>query len=303
VDQRTVALVLSSLNYLDPIQVMGTSDMAFSWITTILDSRYPEDEQYQMAGHVMRLLGKQLDSSDPGPISVVEPIWVPPLVGFLSLCKKFHTVDSPPPSPHPGFIALRILSTSPGSAHFDATILPILTWALLPTHPLKSRGLALKIFHIFGSRWFSPQVKTVSEEDLEKLLQAVGDPFQLTSDPPPQDGDPEGAADYDCMMAAIVLIGFSSSDLWRNYLRPPNFTSCEKIMSTEEGRRAALKHISDTAAHAYPDFLRTSANVTAAIKRLRELQCSNTAEVVVMSARATGVGSPEDHETWRLIPP
>jgi len=277
---------------------MRTGEMGFLWITGILNSRYPEDERYQMASHVVRLLGKHLDSGVTGPISVVKPTWVAPLVGFLSLCEKYHTTDSPP---HPGSIALRILSTGPGPTHFDATILPVLTSTLLPTHPLQLRGLALKVFHTFVSGWFSSTMETVSDENLGEFLQAVGDPFQFTPDLPLKDGNPTSTADYEPMMAAAVLIEFSSSDLWQNHLHPPNFTSCEKIISTEEGRRAALKHMSYTAAHRYPEFLHTPPKVIAALKCLRELQCPNTAEVVVVWAQAAGVGTPTDHETWRSI--
>ena len=298
-DQHTLTLVLSALIHLDPIQVMGTGEMGFSWITAILDSRYPEDEQYQMAGHLVRLLGKQLDSGDPRTVSAVKPTWVAPLVRFLVLCEKFHTMDSPP---HPGPIALRILSISPGSAHFDTTILPILTWTLLPTHPLQSRGLALKIFHIFGSGWFSPQMQTVSGENIEMLLQAVGDPFQLTPDPPLQAGNPAGAADHDPMMSAVVLIEFASSDRWQKHLRRSNFTSCEEIASKEENRKI-LRVMLDNVADEWLGFARDSAKITAAIGRLRELQCLNTVEVVITWAQAAGVGSPEDHEAWRSIPP
>jgi len=272
--------------------------MGFSWIIAILDSGYPEDERYRMASHVVRLLGKQLDSGHLGPTSLVKPTWVAPLVRFLSLCERFHIMDSLPPSSHPGSIVLRILSTCPGSAHFDVTILPILTWTLLSTHPLQSRGLALKIFHIFGSGWFSPKIQTVSDENLEKLLQAVGDPFQLTSDPPIQDGNSTGTADRDSMNATVVLIRFASSDSWRKHLRPSNFTSCEEIVSKEEGRDA-LKQVLDRVADEWLRVPRDPAKITVAIGRLREFRCLNTIEGVIAWAQAAEIGNPEDHETWK----
>jgi len=274
---------------------MGTGDMAFSWITAILNSSYPEAGRYRMASHVVRLLGKQFDSGAPGPISVVNHTWVAPLVRFLSLCERFHTTDS---TPHPGTIALRILSTSPGSAHFDATILPILTWTLPPTHPLQSRGLALKIFHIFGSGWFSPQMETASGRDIGELLRAVGDPFQLTLDSPLQDVDTAGTA----MMATVVLIEFASSDRWKKHLRRSNFTSCEEIVSKEEGRDA-LKQVLNWVADEWLGYIRNPAKIATAVGRLRELQCSNIVEVIITWAQAAGVGSPQEHEAWRSTRP
>ena len=268
---------------------MDTIDTEFAWVAEILGSGFTEDEKYRMASHAVRLLGKRLDSGNPGPILVVGPTWVASLVRFLSLCEKFHNVDSPP---HPGSIALRILSTSPGPAHFDATILPILTWTLPSTHPLQSRGLALKIFYIFGSGWFSPQMETVSDEDRGKLLRAVDDPFQC----------PAGATDYEPMMAAVVLIKFASSVLWQKHLHPSNFTSCEEIASKEEGR-TSLRGMLDTVADEWLGLPRTPAKITAAIGRLRELRCLNTVEVIITWAQAAGVGSTEDHDAWRLVQP
>jgi len=55
-----------------------------------------------------------------------------------------------------------------------------------------------------------------------KFFQAFGDPFQvILTDLPLQDRNPAGTADYELMTAAVVLIEFSSSDLWRNHPRPP----------------------------------------------------------------------------------
>jgi len=248
-----------------------------------------------MASHVVRLLGKQLDSDGPGRISCVNGTWADPLARFLSLCEKFHTTDSPP---YPGSIALRLLSVSPESAGYGGMILPVLTWTLLPTHPLQWRGLALKIFHTFGFGWFSPQMQIVSDEDLGKFLQVVGDPFQYTPDLPLQDGNPAGPADYDPMNAAVVLIKFASSDLWRKHLRPSNFTSCEDIVSREEGR-AAFRKVLDTLVGEWSGLSRRPTKITTAIERLKELQCLNTVEVVITWAQDRGIGSPEDHEGWK----
>jgi len=274
---------------------MGTGERGFLWITEILNSRYPEGECYRIASQVVQLLGNHFYSKDLEHPIDVQPAWIPPLVGFLSLHERLYTTDSPS---YPGCIALRILSASRGSAHFGATILPFLTLALLPTHHHQSRSSALKVFHRFMSGWFSPQMENILDRDLENLLQAVGDPFQFTTDLPLQDGRPVGTADPEPTMAAVVLIKFASSDLWRNHLRRSNFTSCEEITSTEVGRRTVLGCMT---AHTWPEFLCTPPKVIAAIRRLEELQCSNTAEVVIMWARTAGVVNPLGHEAWGLI--
>jgi len=296
VAQHNLTLVLPTLTELDPFQVMDTGEFGFSWIDDVLNSSYPEGGRYQIASRIMALLGKYFYFTVPERVPYVQPTWMPPLLGFLSLCEKFYTTESPP---YPGFVALRILASAPLLTEFDATILPVLTPILLPTHPLQSRSLALKLFG-FTSRWLS-QMDNVPDQDLDRFLQAVGDPFQSISDPPLQDGQPAFTANYEPMMAAVVLIGLASSDLWQNHLRHSNFTSCEKTVSTEEGKRTALKWMLDEATCSWLKFLHTPARITTATRRLEDLQCLNTAEVVIMWAWTVGVVDPADHDGWRSI--
>jgi len=292
-DQHALTLVLSALVHLDPFQVTDTEERGFSWITEILSSKYPEDERYRMASKVVQLLGKHFDSTDPEHPLDVQYTWIPPLVGFLSLYERFYSADSPS---YPRSIALRILSTT---THFSTTILPLLTLALSPTHPLQSRSSTLKVFHRSMFGWFS-QKENVPDGDIESLLQAVGDPFKFIPDPPLHDGRPVDAVDYDPVMVVVILIEFALSNLWRDHLRDSNFTSCEETTSTEEGRRAVLGHM---VAHAWPESLCTPSNVIAAIRGLEELQCSNTAEVVIVWARTVGVMDPLGLEVGRPIQP
>jgi len=63
------------------------------------------------------------------------------------------------------------------------------------------------------SGWFSLRVENVLDQDLDKLLQAVGDPLQFTPHIPLQDGQPAFTSKYKPIMAAAVLIEFASSDL------------------------------------------------------------------------------------------
>ena len=296
--QNDLVSVLSALTQLNPFQVTDTGESGFLWITEVLNSGYPEGKQYQMASRIMELLGKHFYSTVPERVPYIQPAWMPPLLGFLSLCEKFYTTEPPP---YPGFVALRIISSNPRLSQFDAAMLPVLASMLLPTHPLQSRGLALKTFYGYMSGWFSSQLENVPDQDLDKLLQAVGDPFQFTSDPPPQDGQPVFASNYKPMVAVVVLIEFASSDLWRNHLCYSNFASCEEVLSSEEGKRTALTWMLRVATDSWLKFLYTPAKITAAIRRLEELQCLNTAEVVIMWAWTTGVVNPVDHDAWRSI--
>jgi len=285
------------LDHLNPFQAMGTGEMGFLWISEILNSRYSGYEQDLMISWVVHLLGKQFYSGGQEPFSDMQSVWIPPLLSYLTRCEKTYAES---PSPYSGSIVLGILSNSPGYANFGTTLLPILMSTLSPTHPLQSRSLALQIFHRFVSGWFSSRMETVSNSELEGLLRAVGDPFHSAPDIL-QDGKLIGTAEYNSMMAAVVLIEFASSDLWRNHLHRSNLASCEEIASTEEGMRAALSCIFDVTKESWPEFLCTPIKIVAAIRRLEELQCPNTAEVVIAWAWITGLGSVADRDGRKSI--
>ena len=286
---------LSALIHLDPHPFGDDIGLGLSWVTETLDSGYPERECFEMTGEVVRLLGKRFYSRDFH--ASVRSAWVPPLIAFLSLNEKFYSPDSPP---YPGYIALRILSASRGYSGFCETLLPVLASTLKATHPLQSRCLALKIFHTFVSGWFS-RTENVPDKDRGNLLEAIGDPFQFNPDLPLQDWKSLCGVDYEPMKAVVVLIEFASSELWRKHLRRSNFTSCEDIISTEEGRRSALRCMLNRATDSWPDFIDTPATIIAAVRRLEELKCPNTAEAVILWAWTFGVVSPWEHDAWGLI--
>jgi len=290
-DLDVLGSVISSLSNLDPLEVINSGKYGFLWLGDILNSRYPDDERHAAANRVIQLLGKRFYPTEPGP-EEFSSSWIPPLLDFLSLCEKLHSAE--------GSAALRILSYRQRYSDFGARIIPVLTSTLLPTHPLQSRVLALKIFRRFAPGWFSSQIETILHKDLDNFLQAIGDPFQFP-DYSLQDGRSVDTADYEPMEAAVILIEFASSDLWRNHLCRSNFNSCEESLFTEEGKRTALSCMLDTATRLLPDFLCTPAKVVAAVKRLEELQCLNMAETVLLWAWTANVMDVGDHSAWGLI--
>ena len=296
-DETDLTAVLRVLIDLNPFQVTGNGELGFSWIADILNSGYEEDARCRMAREVVRALGKHVFPDFSAPSTTVRSTWISPLLGFLSLCEKLgHTRLSLDPA----FAALHILSISPMSPDFATEILLILRSTLLPTHPLRSRSLALEIFTKFISGWFSPQIESIPSEALDNLLQAVGDPFKFP-DPPLQDGKPVAPSRYRPMMAVVVLIEFASSPLWRNHLRHSNFASCEEAVSTREGKRTIFRDVLEAERSILPKFLHTAAKVDMAIRCLEELRCLNTTEVVIMWAWAIGAVHPVGRDDWRLI--
>ena len=265
--------------------------MGFLWIREILNSGYPEEEQYWMASEVVRLLWKY-HALRKRPLDV-RPAWVPPLLKFLSLCENFPTTASPP---HAGLVTLYILSGGPQDVDFGPVIPPTLASMLSSDHPLRSRKLALAAFRNFLFGWFS-QMETVSGHHLSKLFQAVGDPLHF----PPELPQLEMPVYYEPMRVAVALTEFASSELWWNHLHPSNFASCENILSTGEGRRSALREMFWIALWEWPEFLSTPAKIVAAVRRLEELQCLNTAQAVITWAWATGMMDVTDRDSWELI--
>jgi len=291
-DRDILSSALSASIDLDPFQAMGSGELGFLWIAEILNSGYDEGWCEWMASQVVGSLGKLFFRDDSVPSISMQPAWIPSLLGFLSLSEKLDRQEEY------SLIALRILETSSPSTDFGTIALPILVSSLLPTHPLQSRRIALEVFYIFAPGWFSSQMENVPSEDLDELVQAVGDPFQFP-DFLLQDGKPVDLPYYDPMVVAAVLIGFASSDLWRDRLRRSNFTSFEETVSTWDGKKAALERM------AYydqlPESLFVAMGIFMAIRRFEELQCPNTAEVLLMWAWTIGVVDPVDRDGWQLI--
>ena len=289
--------ILSALGHFDPFQVPTIRELCFLWISDILNSRYPAGERCWMAGKVVELVWKQVKPMilETETFYGVKATWVPPLLAFLQLSEKLYSTER-----RSAALALQILSASQGYGDFGPTMLPILTPTLLSTHPLQSRRSALNVFHRFIPGWFS-QMEGVSNKDRGRFLLAVSDPFQYSSDTPPQDEQHAVTNKYEPMKAAIVLIEFASSGLWRDHLRRLNFTSCEEVASTEEGKETIFRSVLGLAGGSWPQFLCTPAKIIAAITRLEELQCPNIAEVVFMWAWTFGIVDAVDHDAWKLI--
>lgn len=296
-----ITWVLSTLVCLVPFAARTRLEMSFTLVSDILSSSFSEGQRHFMASNMVQLLGNHFfpkkDSNIPDSRFSMEPTWIPPLLGFLSLSEKFYATRSPP---HAGSIALCILSAAHIPPDFSTTILTILSSTLLPTHPLQSRHLALKLFNQLLPWLLSSQMEDVPGGGLKNLLQAVSDPFLFTEDTSLLDQQTQlWETDYKPVYAAVALIELASSDLWQNHLDPSNFTTCENFLSTEEGENAAIVYMLN--GQFTPELPYMATKVVATVGRLEELQCLNTAEVVIMWAWTIGVLDAEDHDAWESI--
>ena len=291
--QNFLRSIFSILDHLDPAQFSIASAMGISWVDNVLSSRYTEDEQYQIAGHLVGLLGNRLNSAVPRGLT---PESIPRLLSFLQLSEKVHSTTYPP---YPGAVALQLLSSRDASGTivpredtYSPRILPVLITTLSPTHTLQSRIFALKIFQKCGAEWLLPELGSFSTADRARLLEAVGDPFAF----PPATSTDAKRLDYEPMTTIVLLIRLLSSDLWRDHVRYSNFSTCESVASTKQGRELALAHIRKLLVS-----FRSPQDITMVIRRLRELGCQNTAEVVLLWTWITGIADPTDHCGWMSI--
>ena len=299
----TVNSLLTALGWLDLSQVTNFHEACALWLRQILDSGYPERMQYSMASSVVVFFAKTIDSPLSKRHIRVHSTTLRPLSDFLLLSNKLYPTEFPlnPLPPHQGAIALHMLSIGMVDLHPDLmlhstltpAILQILTLAPPPTHLLQSRISALRLFQGTGPGWFSTQAEAFSNVEREKLLRAVGDPFRFTPDPPPQDGQPQVTTFHDPIGTTALLIEFALSDLWRDHLHPSNFASCEELLSTEKGRDHFFRK---TSRHGMDHWVRRVNGFTSALRRLEEMECWNTAEVVVARAWTNGLVDVTDHE-------
>jgi len=122
---------------------MESGELGFLWITEILNSRYEEEWRERVASEIVESLGNYIFRKYSVSFIGTQPVWIPPLLGFLSLREKLDKRR------RQTLVALRILAASTGSADFGAIILPVLVLSLLQTHPPQSRRLALQVFNRF----------------------------------------------------------------------------------------------------------------------------------------------------------
>ena len=248
VNQRALTSILSSLVYLNPLQVLDM-EAGVSWINSFLHSKYPMDEKCRMAGHVVRLIASHLDSKHLLNYQTDVHNLIPPFLRFLNLYNLFPNAHSPE---HPRIVALHILSTHPIPLDFIRTLIPFLQWVLFPTNALQVHGPALRAFHQLLPRLLSPHARKIPVRDRHLLLKVVGDPLLLTQGPPSNHKLPSCTASRDLILVVIALMKLASSYLWRGHLAYSNFASYETLVSTAAGKRDALQYMSDVEALAWP---------------------------------------------------
>ena len=290
---------ISTLSDLDLPQAANIQEACISWLRRILDSGYPEDTRYLMASTVVIYFEKQLSSPSATRLDRIYSAALRPLLDFFLLGERFHHTESPP---YPTTIALRMLVIGTHWGYFNLAILPALTSALLPTHPLQLRRLALQLFQRPGFRWTSPQAEAFSSVERARLLEAIGDPFECIPHLPPHNGQLlKVTTDYNPELSMALLIGFAGSDIWRDHLHPSNFTSSEEAASTEEGRGRVFQCMFEQILKTGTGPLYSATKFISALRCLEGMECWNTAEVVILWTWTHWFVDATDHDAWEVI--
>jgi len=217
-----------------------------AWMEGIIRSDRHIEARCHSAQLIMRLLGK------PGSLPMLPlpaTTYVPTLLRFLELCEDCHqsnpafaSVPQLSSQLEPEIVALQILRSvfsREEALHGTATMLVlVLTRVLRPEDRLQSRKLGLVLFVQLWHCWPSlPQCDGITSEACARLVDAVGDPFQLSELQPSAPTDKRLHADYGNKSVGILL-GLTLSDAWRDHLRPSNFASCAGVSlgKVTEGR-------------------------------------------------------------------
>ena len=213
-----LAKAISALTGLDPICLTGEPGLGFLWLRELLNSGYRESERYEFVGSVVRMLREYHHSTRFSRSPRAGPAWTQILLDFLLLNERFCSTTPPREAlPNPGSIALLLLSESGRFSDFGPAIIPLFTSILSPTHPLQLRGLALKVFHNFMVGWFSSEMENSESSGLEKLLQAIGDPFQFNPHVPSQ----ATTSTEDGRRIALARMLDTASRFWPGFLSTP----------------------------------------------------------------------------------
>lgn len=308
--------ILSSLFHVGLHELPGFHPFCFTWLEVVLDSGYPAIDKYELAGLILLLLHDKAGRMWSGQRSKLEFPHAMVLVRFLLLHEGCKKADVKPKNrgwefnsftnflPHPTTIALRLLLGTPR----DTLIFPVLfviTPALQQNRRHNTRAVALRLFNRHRRWFFWPMVKNLLPIHRAELLRAVGDPFDPTAIPYVAGFSGKQELDigdtYLFTKVMGLLLALSSSDVWRDYLHPTNFASCDTIMAGEV-------HVSNTITYFsnWSDVLKGSGDsnfsgLMLGVNRLKQLRCHSAVKLILLSLWSTPITPLYDQEVWRWV--
>jgi len=299
----------------------GFHPFCFTWLGAVLDSNYPDADKYELAGLVLLFLQDAAGLMQRGAEQklVIAPLYVTVLVRFLLLhemCEKagiepkkrgwaFNSEPFAFPTFHPTIIALRLLLGTPKDTLILPVFLVIPPAALQQNQQPNTRAVALRLFNHHRHWLFSPSIESLLPTHRIELLRAVGDPFDLTT--PPSfaglSGAPECDLDGVCLFPKVMglLLALASSDVWRDYLHPTNFASCDAVMAGEDHVRETIQYFSNWSNTLKGPGDSKFCGLMLGVNRLKQLRCHSAVKLILLSLWSTPIIPLYDQEVWGWV--
>ena len=308
--------ILSTLLRVGLHDLPGFHPFCFTWLGAVLDSNYPDADKYELAGLVLLFLHGRTRRvlRDAGRKLVFPPSYAIVLVRFLLLHEMCEKADIEPkkrdwafssfasPLSHPTTIALRLLLGTPK----DTLILPI--FLVIPPAALqqnKWRAVALALFNHHRHWLFSPMIENLIPTHRIELLRAIGDPFDLTTTPSfvglgrARAHDIDGVRLFPKVMG--LLLSLTSSGVWRDYLHPTNFASCDAIMAGEGHVHDTIRYFSNWSSALRGPGDSNFSGLMLGVNRLKQLRCHSAVKLILLSLWATPITPLYDQEVWGWV--
>ena len=290
----------------------------FTWLGAVLDSNYPDVDKYELAGLILLFLHNKARMMPwaGGRKLVFPPLYITTLVRFLLLHEVCETTGAEPKNrgwrfssfvfslSHPTIIALRLLQGTPK----DTLILPVflvIPPALQQNQRRDTRPAALKLFN-HHRRWlFAPTIENLLPAHRVELLRAIGDPFDLATTPMFVGPSKARAHNFDDVQLSQkvmgLLLALASSDVWRDYLHPTNFASCDVIMAREEHVRDTIQYFSNWGSALKGPGDSNFSGLMLGVNRLKQLRCHSAVKLILLSLWSTPITPMYDQEVWRWV--
>jgi len=311
--------MLSTLLRVGLHDLPGFYPFCFTWLGAVLDSNYPDADKYELAGLVLLFLH---DTARRLPCGVGRKLVFPPLyatvlVRFLLLHETCEKAEIEPKkrgwafnsfvfsSSHPTIIALRLLLGTPK----DTLILPI--FLVIPPAVLQqnqrrnTRAVALRLFNRHRHWLFSPTIENLLPAHRVELLRAIGDPFDLTTTLSSVGLGRAPAHDIDDVHLFPKVMGLllvlASSDVWRDYLHPTNFASCDAVMAGEGHVHDTIRYFSSWGSALKGPGDSNFSGLMVGVNRLKQLRCHSAVKLILLSLWSTPITPLYDQEVWGWV--
>ena len=307
---------LSTLLHVGLHDLPDFHSFCFTWLEAVLDSNYPDTDKYELSGLILLFLNDKARGMWSGDRNELEfPHYPMVLARFLLLHEDWGIPGVFPTDrswefnafavlPHPAIIALRLLLGTPKDTFIPPVFMAI-TPALQENQLCSTRAAGLRLFDCHRHWLFSPVIENIPPTHRAELLEAVGDPFDLSAVPyliGPGRAQVRDIGDtYLPAKVMGLLLALTSSDTWRDYLHPTNFASCDVVMTRGEHTRDIITFFSGWSSVLKGPGDNNFSGLMLGVNRLKQLRCHSAVKLILLSLWSTPITPLYDQEVWRWV--